>query len=263
MRTALTIAGSDSGAGAGIQADLKTFSAHGVYGTSAITAITAQNTLALSDTVVLTPKIVTAQIKAVVEDFQVDAIKIGMLSTHQIVKTVAAIVAKLNIKNVVVDPVMLAKTGNRLLDDDAVVAVKENLLPYAAVVTPNAVEAAILAGITVSSLESAREAARRIHALGPATVVVKGGHLDTPKAIDLLYDGKEFTEFAGPRLTCANTHGTGCTFGAAIAANLALGYPIQQSVARAKEYVAQAIRHGLPLGRGHHIMWHKTTDEPV
>ena len=186
-----------------------------------------------------------------------------MLSTYQIVKTVATIVAKLNIKNVVVDPVMLAKTGNRLLDDDAVVAVKENLLPYAAVVTPNAVEAAVLAGTTVSSLESAREAARRIHALGPATVVVKGGHLDTPEAIDLLYDGKEFTEFAGPRLTCANTHGTGCTFGAAIAANLALGYPIQQSVARAKEYVAQAIRHSLPLGRGHHIIWHKPTDEPV
>ena len=251
MKTALTIAGSDSGAGAGIQADLKTFAAHGVYGTCAITAITAQNTrgVAASDTISI--KLIEAQVRAVADDIGVDAVKTGMLATSAIVEAVSALLPPLSTPHVVVDPVMVAKGGAQLLADEAVAAVKAALLPHAAVVTPNAREAEVLSGLSIGSLDDAREAARRIHDLGPHTVVVKGGHVPDDDAVDIVWDGRTFTELRGPRLRSRHTHGTGCTFAAAITAGLALGQSTLDAISAAKDYVAQAIRHGLPVGHGH------------
>jgi hydroxymethylpyrimidine/phosphomethylpyrimidine kinase len=251
MKTALTIAGSDSGGGAGIQADLKTFAAHGVYGTSAITAVTAQNTVGVTGVVALSTDIITLQIEAVAGDIGADAVKTGMLATAAIVEAVAAAIDTLELPSVVVDPVMIAKSGDRLLEDDAVAAIRAELLRRALVVTPNIPEAEILAGMTIASQADAREAARRILAFGPGAVLVKGGHLDGPEVVDLLYDGREFHEFRGPRIDSRNTHGTGCTFSAALAANLALGRPLRDAVDRSKSYVANAIRHGLAIGHGH------------
>jgi hydroxymethylpyrimidine/phosphomethylpyrimidine kinase len=251
MKTALTIAGSDSGAGAGIQADLKTFAAHGVYGTTAITAVTAQNTLGVSGVFALPTDIITAQIEAVASDIGVDAVKTGMLASAAIVEAVAAAIDTLDLPSVVVDPVMIAKSGDRLLEQEAVAALKSELLRRALVVTPNIPEAEVLAGMTVASLADAREAAKRILALGPAAVIVKGGHLEGPEVIDVLYDGREFLELRGPRVEGRHTHGTGCTFSAAIAANLALGRPLAEAAERSRHYVARAIRHGLAIGHGH------------
>ncbi len=250
MKTALTIAGSDSGGGAGIQADLKTFAAHGVYGTTAITAVTAQNTVGVTAVVALPADIVTAQIEAVAGDIGADAVKTGMLASAAIVEAVAAAIDTLELPSVVVDPVMVAKSGDRLLEAEAVAALKSELLRRAFVVTPNIPEAEVLAGMTIASLADAREAATRILALGPAAVIVKGGHLEGPEVIDLLYDGHEFHELRGPRVEGRHTHGTGCTFSAAIAANLALGRSLAESAERARHYVARAIRHGLALGHG-------------
>jgi hydroxymethylpyrimidine/phosphomethylpyrimidine kinase len=251
MHTALTIAGSDSGGGAGIQADLKTFAALGVYGTSAITAVTAQNTLGVSAVVTLPADIVTAQIEAVVSDIGADAVKTGMLANAAIVHAVAAAIASLELPKVVVDPVMVAKSGDRLLDDDAVEAMRAELLPRALVVTPNVPEAEQLARMSIGSLDDAREAARAIHRLGPTAVVLKGGHLSGDEAVDLLYDGHAFREYRAPRQHARHTHGTGCTFAAAIAAGLAKGQPLAEAVGIAKEYVTRAIAGGLPIGRGH------------
>jgi hydroxymethylpyrimidine/phosphomethylpyrimidine kinase len=251
MKTALTIAGSDSGGGAGIQADLKTFAAHGVYGTSAITAITAQNTVGVTGVMALPSDLVVAQIEAVAGDIGVDAVKTGMLLTAAIVEAVAAAIDTLELPRVVVDPVMIAKSGDRLLEPDAVAAVRSELLRRAYVVTPNAPEAEELAGVPVRTRGDAHEAARRILALGPHAVVIKGGHLPGAEVVDLLFDGREFVELAGPRVESRNTHGTGCTFASAIAANLALGRPLSNAVEAAKQYVAGAIRHGLDVGQGH------------
>ncbi len=251
MKIALTIAGSDSGGGAGVQADLKTFAAHGVYGTSAITAVTAQNTVGVTGIAALPTDIVTAQIEAVAGDIGVDAVKTGMLASAAIVEAVAAAIDTLELPSVVVDPVMIAKSGDRLLEAEAVAALKSELLRRAFVVTPNIPEAEVLAGMSIASLADAREAARRILALGPAAVIVKGGHLEGPEVIDLLYDGREFRELRGPRVEGRHTHGTGCTFSAAIAANLALGRPLAEAAERARHYVAGAIRHGLAIGHGH------------
>jgi hydroxymethylpyrimidine/phosphomethylpyrimidine kinase len=251
MHTALTIAGSDSGGGAGIQADLKTFAAHGVYGTSAITAVTAQNTLGVTGIVALPPGIVTAQIEAVARDIGVGAVKTGMLANSAIVQAVAASIDALRLPFVVVDPVMVAKSGDRLLDDDAVAAVKSDLLALAFVVTPNIPEAEVLAAMTITSPPDTREAARRILALGPGAVIVKGGHFGGSEVIDLIYDGREFHELRGPRIDSRHTHGTGCTFSAAIAANLALGRSLRDAAERAKHFVSQAILHGLDIGHGH------------
>jgi hydroxymethylpyrimidine/phosphomethylpyrimidine kinase len=256
MRTALTIAGSDSGGGAGIQADLKTFAAHRVYGTSAITAVTAQNTLGVTAVEALSADVVTAQIEAVAGDIGVDAVKTGMLATAAIVEAVAAAIDTLDLPNVVVDPVMIAKGGDRLLEDEAVAAMKSELLRRALVVTPNAMEAAVLAGIEVDSLDAAREAARRIRALGPSAVIVKGGHLPGAEAVDLLYDGHLFVELRGPWIETRNTHGTGCTFAAALAANLALGRSLRDAAERAKQYVLGAIRSGFAVGHGHGVLDH-------
>lgn len=256
MRTALTIAGSDSGGGAGIQADLKTFAAHRVYGTCAITAVTAQNTLGVAGVEALSADMITAQIEAVASDIPVHAVKTGMLATAAIVEAVAAAIETLELPNVVVDPVMIAKSGDRLLDDEAVAAMKSELLPRALVVTPNAPEAEVLAGIRVNSLDAAREAAMRIRALGPSAVVLKGGHLPGDEAVDVLYDGRRFVEMRGPWMTTANTHGTGCTFAAALAANLALGRPLQEAAERAKQYVLGALRSGFAIGHGHGVLDH-------
>ena len=255
MHTALTIAGSDSGGGAGIQADLKTFAAHGVYGTSAITAITAQNTLGVVAWQALPADLVTAQIEAVVGDIGADAVKIGMLGNAAIVEAVAAAVLALELPLVVLDPVMVAKGGDRLLEEDAIEAMRAELLPRAHVVTPNVPEAEALTGIKITSLESMRQAGRRILELGPRVVLVKGGHLETAEgsaeAIDVacLRDGS--FELRAPRINTTNTHGTGCTLSSAIAANLARGRSDGEALTLAKEYVTGAIQHAPSIGRGH------------
>src|SRR5665213_2865147 len=251
MRTALTIAGSDSGGGAGIQADLKTFAAHGVYGTCAITAVTAQNTLGVVGAVALDADFVTAQIEAVAGDIALHAVKTGMLATAAIVEAVAAAIEELELPLVVVDPVMAATSGHRLLDDDGVQMLRTELLPRALVVTPNIPEAEVLCGRTIRSLDDAREAARRIQDMGPSGVIIKGGHAAGDEIVDLLFDGHAFTEWRTPRIATKNTHGTGCTFAAAVAANLALGKSLSEAGSAAQQYVAGAIRHALPIGRGH------------
>lgn len=250
VRVAITIAGSDSGGGAGIQADLKTFAALGVYGTCAITAITAQNTVSVSDVLSLPADIVTAQIEAVASDIPIHATKTGMLGNAAIVEAVVAAIDGLNLPLVVVDPVMIAKSGDRLVDDDGMRAVRMELLSRALVVTPNIPEAEVLSGLPIRSPEDAREAARRIHGMGPS-VIIKGGHGDGDDLVDLLFHDGVFVPFHTRRIHTRNTHGTGCTFAAAVAAHLALGDGLPEACARAQAYVSGAIRHGLAIGRGH------------
>jgi len=253
MRTALTIAGSDSSGGAGIQADLKTFAAFGVYGASAITAITAQNTVGITATAVLAADLVTAQIEAVAGDIALHSTKTGMLATSAIVEAVAAAIEALDLPLVVVDPVMVSKSGARLLDADGVQTMCAELLPLTFAITPNLPEAEVLTGRRIASIDEARDAARRIHDMGPRAVVITGGHRAGPggEIVDLLFDGQAFTEFRTPRIDTTSTHGTGCTFASAVAACLALGDAPAQAVARAQQYVAGAIRHAHAIGRGH------------
>jgi hydroxymethylpyrimidine/phosphomethylpyrimidine kinase len=251
MRTALTIAGSDSGGGAGIQADLKTFAAHGVYGTSAITAITAQNTLGVTSWQALPADLVTAQIEAIAGDMGADAVKTGMLANAAIVEAVAAAIESLQLPLVVVDPVMIAKGGDRLLEEEAVAAVLAELVPRAHVVTPNVPEAEVLAGMSIESLADMREAGRRILGRGPRVVLIKGGHLRGAESIDVGCSAGETFEIHGPRIDSRHTHGTGCTLSSAIAANLALGLSDRESIERAREYLEGAIRHAPGIGRGH------------
>jgi hydroxymethylpyrimidine/phosphomethylpyrimidine kinase len=256
MRTALTIAGSDSSAGAGIQADLKTFAAHGVYGTSAITAITAQTPLAVREAEALSPDLDTAQIEAVMADIGAHAAKTGMLANAAIVEAVAAAIEDLEIPLVVVDPVMVAKSGHTLLDDEAVGAMKAELLSHAFVVTPNVPEAEVLAQREIHTEDDLRDAARRIHALGPRAVLITGGHFPSADVIDLLYDGHRFTEFRAERVESTSTHGTGCTFAAALTAHLAIGRPLEEAIPLAQQYVAGAIRNAPGLGKGHGPLGH-------
>jgi len=251
MRVALTIAGSDSGAGAGIQADLKTFAAHSVYGTTALTAVTAQNTLGVTSYLALPADLVTAQIEAIVSDFGVHAAKTGMLPNAAIVEAVAAAVTDLEIPLLVVDPVMIATSGDRLLDDEAVAAMKVELFGRALTVTPNIPEAEALTGIRITSDADRREAARAIASLGAATVIIKGGHFDTPDISDLFYDGHEFHDFRAERVAGGSTHGTGCSFAAAIVSHLARGQTLPDAIRMAQRYVAGAIRRAPGLGRGH------------
>ncbi len=246
---ALTIAGSDSGGGAGIQADLKTFSAFRVYGTSVLTAITAQNSIGVHGVVNLPPEFVARQLDAVLGDIGADAAKTGMLSTAPIIRAVAERLAAHRLERLVVDPVMLAKSGDPLLEPDARQALVEAILPLALIVTPNLPETAALAEFPVASLDEMEAAARRIHALGPAWVLVKGGHLKGDP-VDLLFDGRTVTRLAAERVPTPHTHGTGCTYSAAIAAGLARGAPVPDAVAEAKRYVTAAIRAGFALGRG-------------
>jgi hydroxymethylpyrimidine/phosphomethylpyrimidine kinase len=254
--TALTIAGSDSGGGAGIQADLKTFAAHGVYGTSAIAALTAQNTVGVSAVHVVPDDFLALQIEAVASDLGCDAVKTGMLANALLVEAVAAAVESLELPNLVVDPVMVAKSGDRLLDDEAIHAVRWTLLRLARVVTPNVPEAEVLSKMSIRSVADMREAARRIAAFKPAAVVVKGGHLPGPEVVDVLYEGGTFHEFTGPRIEGRSTHGTGCTFAAAITAHLAKGAALRDAVPAAKSYVEGAMRKGIPLGKGHRPLDH-------
>jgi hydroxymethylpyrimidine/phosphomethylpyrimidine kinase len=256
---ALTIAGSDSGGGAGVQADLKTFSAYRVFGMSVITAVTAQNSLGVQAVEYLPPAFVAQQISSVLDDFGADAAKCGMLGTASIVLAVAAGLRAHPVERLVVDPVMIAKSGDALLESDAVRAMTTSLLPLALVVTPNLPEAEVLAGMPVSSRADMEEAARRIHKLGPRHVLVKGGHLKGD-AVDLLYNGREFTAFQVPRIESDNTHGTGCTLSAAIAAGLAQGRPLGEAVRDAKAYVTRAIREGFALGRGVGALRHFLTE---
>lgn len=256
MRTVLTIAGSDSGGGAGIQADLKTFAAHGVYGTTAVTAVTAQNTLGVTAFNALPADLVTAQIEAIVSDIGAHAAKTGMLANAAIVEAVAAAVEDLDIPWLVVDPVIAAGTGARLLDDDALAAMKSELLRRAFLVTPNVPEAEALSGVTIAGDDDRREAARRIRALGVSAVLITGGHLPSPEIIDLLYDGQRFLEFPTERVAGRNTHGTGCTFAASLAAHLALGRTLEEAIPLAQRYVAGAIRSAPALGHGRGPMDH-------
>jgi hydroxymethylpyrimidine/phosphomethylpyrimidine kinase len=245
----LTIAGSDSGGGAGIQADLKTFAAHGVHGTSAITAVTAQNSLHVVDAFALPPRQVVAQMEAVAADMPVAAAKTGMLANRGIVEAVAEAVPRLRLPHLVVDPVMVAKGGDALLDAGAVRAYVDALLPLAELVTPNLPEAAALLGRPVRSKDEMRAAARDLHALGPGAVVVKGGHLEG-EAVDVFFDGRRLEELSAPRIPTANTHGTGCTFAAAVAARLGRGDALLDAVRGAKEFVTAAIRASYAVGAG-------------
>ena len=250
MRTALTIAGSDSGGGAGIQADLRTFTAHGVHGTTAITAITAQNTLGVTAVLALPPDIVVAQIDAVVTDLGADVVKIGMLANAAIAAAVADALVRHRLSPVVLDPVMVAKGGAALLDEAAVAVLRSRLFPLATIVTANVPEAEALTGVSVTDVASSRRAASAMVEAGAGAAVVKGGHLPGD-AIDVLFDGTTFTEFAGPRIATPHTHGTGCTFAAAIAARLALGASLVDAVRAAKAYVTRAIERAPGLGHGH------------
>jgi hydroxymethylpyrimidine/phosphomethylpyrimidine kinase len=247
----MTIAGSDSGAGAGVQADLKTFAALGVYGTSVLTAITAQNTLAVTAVHEIPIDIIAAQIDAVVSDIGADAVKTGMLSSSEIIECVTDSLKDAEkkypdmpgLQRLVVDPVMVAKSGDSLLKEEAVGALRELLLP-------NIPEAETLTGLTIVTDDDVRKAAQAIVAMGAASVVVKGGHREGP-ATDLYFNGRDFREFTAPRLETVNTHGTGCTFASAVAAGLAKGLQTEDAVGQAKEFVTEAIRRSFPIGQGH------------
>jgi len=247
----LTIAGSDSSAGAGIQADLKTFAALGVYGTSVITALTAQNTSEVTAVHEAPPELVAAQIDAVVQDIRPDAVKTGMLSSAPIIEAVAEKLRQYALANVVVDPVMVSKGGARLLREDAIEALIELMLPLATVVTPNIPEAEDLVGYKIRTYLQIQEAAREIHGMGPRNVVIKGGHRQGETVVDTLFDGRDIHEFSGPRIHTTSTHGTGCTFASAIAANLALGTNVPEAVGAAREYLEGALMNAYPVGRGH------------
>ena len=246
----LTIAGSDSGGGAGIQADLKAFANAGAHGMSAITAITVQNTVEVRDILSIPPEIIVGQVAAVAEDFPVAAVKTGMLASAAIVEAVAAAIQRRSLPHLVVDPVMVSKSGATLLRPEAAEALRMRLLPLAEMVTPNLPEAERLSGVTITGEGTAREAARRIAAYGARTVLIKGGHASGEESVDLFHDGRIFESFRGPRLRSRNTHGTGCTLSAAIAALLALGSQPLEAAFRAKAWLHDAILAGPRLGAG-------------
>jgi hydroxymethylpyrimidine/phosphomethylpyrimidine kinase len=251
VATALTIAGSDSGGGAGIQADLRTFAFHRVHGTSALTAITAQNTVGVHRVDVLSPSAVAAQIEAVASDIGVNAAKTGMLANREIIIMVAEQVRLLKLTPLVVDPVMMSRAGSRLIDEKAIGALRELLIPLATIVTPNRYEAQLLAGLEIHTLENMNEAARRIHRLGPKAVLIKGGAMpDSLRGTDVWFDGQRLETLSASPIDTPNTHGTGCTLSAAMAAHLALGRSPLEATQRAKDYVTAALRYPLALGRG-------------
>ncbi len=246
---AMTIAGSDSGAGAGIQADLKTFAALGVFGTTIVTAVTAQNTVEVAAIAEVPEEVVIAQIDSVAEDIGARAVKTGMLSGRAIIQNVADRLEAWGIPWLVVDPVMVSKSGVPLLQPNAVEALQKDLLPQASIVTPNIPEAEILAGMSISTSDDMREAARRIAAQGPAIVIIKGGHLDGPP-VDLVFDGTDFLPIEGERIQTRNTHGTGCTYSAAITALLAHGQPPLDAIRLARRYLEATLRHSYSIGEG-------------
>ena len=249
---ALTIAGSDSGGGAGIQADLKAMQANGVFAASVITAITAQNTRAVTAAFDLPVDLIEAQIDAVFDDIQIDAVKTGMLSSTAIIEAVAGRLTSHATAPLVVDPVMISKSGYALLREDAVDALKALLLPIATLITPNVHEAEHLSGVAIRTEGDARNAAKKLHEMGAQAVLVKGGHLAaTQDSVDVLFDGTEFRTFSAPRINTPHTHGTGCTYASAIAAHLARGRDLAAAIGEAKVYVTEAIRAGLEIGSGH------------
>ena len=250
MPVALTMAGSDSGGGAGIQADLKTFAVLGVHGTSAITAITAQNTTGVTEILELPTSLIREQIAVVVDDIGVHAAKTGMLSSAAIIATVADAVERYGIRNLVVDPVMVAKGGAKLLRDDAVTAMRDLLMPLAAVVTPNLPEAQVLLGREITTLDERRRAARDLVAMGARSAVVKGGHAEGD-VVDVFFDGRQLIELSAERIETPNTHGSGCVFSAAITAGIALGMEPLEAVRRAKTFITQAIASSIEIGHGH------------
>ncbi|HJT22852.1 MAG TPA: bifunctional hydroxymethylpyrimidine kinase/phosphomethylpyrimidine kinase [Nitrospira sp.] len=250
IKQVLTIAGSDSGGGAGIQADIKAMSANGVFAMSVITAVTAQNTEEVTDVFELPTSIIAAQIDAVFDDFSIAAVKTGMLSSSAVIDVVAGLLRPQNVTNVVVDPVMVSKSGHPLLKTDAIEAMKNKLFPLALLVTPNVHEAQQLSGVEIKTLADARRAAKVIHGFGCKHVLIKGGHLLAERATDVLYDGRFFAVFRGEFIDTPHTHGTGCTFASAIAAHLARGKSVNDAIQTAKTYLTEAIRHGLAIGHG-------------
>ncbi|HYA41079.1 MAG TPA: bifunctional hydroxymethylpyrimidine kinase/phosphomethylpyrimidine kinase [Syntrophobacteraceae bacterium] len=252
---ALTIAGSDPSGGAGIQADLKTFSALRVYAVSAVTALTSQNTLGINGIIEIDAEFVSLQIRSVVLDIGVDVVKTGMLCNAGIISRICEDLKDLGIQRIVVDPVMVAKSGVRLMREDAVEALVSQLFPMSLVITPNLEEAEALTGTKVESTEDMKRAAKRLKLLGPGHVVIKGGHL-AGNPIDLLYDGRDFREFPGPKFETTHTHGTGCAFASAIAAFIARGATVEDAVGGAKAFITAAIAGGLALGRGHGPIHH-------
>lgn len=259
MRIALTIAGSDSGGGAGIQADLKTFQQFGAYGTSVITAITAQNTVGVHAWTAVAPAMVRAQLDAVATDLRPAAVKSGMLADARVARVVAAGIREHALAPYVLDPVMVASSGDPLLEPDAVDAIRRELLPLAALVTPNLDEAAILLGEPVRDRAAMERAARALVAAGARAVLVKGGHLAGPEAIDVLFDGDRVRAFTHPKLATTSTHGTGCTLSAAITADLALGRPLAEAVERGLDFVHAAIATAPRVGAGHGPLNHWAT----
>ncbi|NWQ42520.1 bifunctional hydroxymethylpyrimidine kinase/phosphomethylpyrimidine kinase [Bacillus sp. EB106-08-02-XG196] len=252
MKKVLTIAGSDSGGGAGIQADLKTFQELEVFGMSALTAVTAQNTLGVQAVFPMTPEAVIQQIQSIGEDIGTDALKTGMLFNAEIIKAVSEKINYFHWKNVVVDPVMIAKGGASLLQIEAISALKQYLLPLAMVITPNIPEAEVLTDLSIRTEEDKREAAKRLYDLGVKNVVIKGGHdEDQNESTDLLFDGRNFTTYTSTRVQTKNTHGTGCTFSAAVTAELAKGLPVGEAVSKAKNFIQAAIEDQLEIGQGH------------
>lgn len=249
MKTVLSIAGSDCSGGAGIQADLKTFSAHGVFGMSVIASVVAENTFRVIEFQDVRPDIIEKQIDAVFEDIPPDAVKIGMLSCREGMLAVADRLRQWETKNVVIDPVMYAKNGCALMDMQAIDTLITQVMPLADMLTPNIPEAEEIAKMKIKTQADMEQAARVIHGMGCRAVLVKGGHSEGD-ATDVLFDGADFSYFTAPRIDTKNTHGTGCTYSSAIASNLALGYPVQEAVCRAKKYVTTAIEHALELGKG-------------
>ncbi|CAA7601080.1 phosphomethylpyrimidine kinase/hydroxymethylpyrimidine kinase [Acididesulfobacillus acetoxydans] len=249
MKKVLTIAGSDGSGGAGIQADLKTFAAHGVFGLSVITAVTAQNTLGVQAVQDIDREMVSKQIEAVFDDIEVDAVKIGMVSQTATIETIAGALKKYTPEHIVLDPVMAAKNGCHLLKKEAETLLIKELFPLAEIVTPNIPEAEAITGLGIDNLQQMEEAAAAIFRLGARNVLLKGGHLEG-NPTDILYNGREFLYFTQARIETKNTHGTGCTLSSAIAANLALGREVEEAITLAKDYITVAIEHSLPLGRG-------------
>ena len=249
MKKVLTIAGSDCSGGAGIQADLKTFSANGVFGMSVVVSVVAENTsrvLAIED---VSATMIERQIEAIFEDIEVDAVKIGMLSKPECMQAVRRGLAGKNVAHIVVDPVMYAKNGCALMEPSAIDCLKKEILPLATVITPNRLEAQAISGVAIESAEDMKRAAKVIYEMGTGIVLIKGG-MGQPDALDIAFDGKTYTELRTRRIDTRNTHGTGCTLSAAIAANLAKGMAPMDAIRNAKEYVTNAIAHALPIGKG-------------
>ncbi len=251
MKQILTIAGSDSGGGAGIQADIKAISANGGFAMSAITSVTAQNTVAVTDAFDLPISLIDAQLDAVFTDFEVASVKTGMLSSSMIVKTVARKLREYTPEAIVVDPVMISKSKFPLLKAEAINSLRHELIPIATVITPNAYEAELLSHQEIQTIDDAKTAAKTIANLGCKAVLVKGGHLDDEKAADVLYCNGKWSFFEAERIETKNTHGTGCTYSAAIATHLALGKDLIEAIRDAKTYITNAIQHALDIGKGH------------